>query len=221
MNADLAPLNAIDPDAQHKEWRRSFEWHLDQVPPLMETMGVLRMPSIKTADYGLAAEKVSGGGYVDNIPVVDMGNGVTADARIVWSMLVEYCRAVVEWTGADPPKIAADARTWTSVLAAPDADPLSARGVALESIGWLIDHADQIEPISELDEFREQLFAEIRRARGRYRGAGTRRRARPRLCGICGECAVIVDWMTPANGSPKPVQVGKCTVCGQLYTDEG
>lgn len=215
----VIPLEAIDPDAQHRKWRKQFEWHLDQIPPLMETMGMLRLPSLQASR--LDQVRVSGGGYVDNVPIQD--GGVSVDAEHIWAMLVEYVKAVTAWLNvgvAVPfqpvlPPLARMGRDWTAPRV--DADPLSARRMAFEAIAWLIDHADDIEPIGELDEFREQLFTEIRRTRGRYRSAGTARRARPRVCGVCGECAVLVDWVTLANGSPKPIQVGRCKVCGATF----
>lgn len=219
MSVSAAPLDAIDPEAQARAWRREFEWHLDQVPPLMETLSTLSTTLLRASRTDQV--KVSGGGYISHVPITDAGAG--ADADELWRWVVAYTRAVVAWTEAqlqpdDRPAIAHDPRTWTAVSPRPDADPLSARSVALVTIGWLIDHADLIEPIRELDTHRDAMFALIRRLRGIHRGSSTARRARPRICGICGECAVLVDWVDSANGSPKPVQVGRCKVCGQTYT---
>lgn len=214
----------IDQEAEHREWIRSFEWHLDQIPPLMETMGMLRMPSIRASRTDTV--RVSGGGFIDNVPVED--GGVGRDAELLWGMLVEYVKAVTAFLNVgiavpfqpDLPPLARMGRSWTAPRV--DADPLSARRVALEAIAWLIDRAIEIKGFTELDEYRDRLFAAVRRAKGHYRGAGTLRRDRPRPCGVCGECAVIVDWISGDRGSPKPLQVGKCKVCGQVYRqDEG
>jgi hypothetical protein len=211
-------------DRERRRWVEAFTWHLDQLPPLMETMGVLRLPSIPVSRGGSRFDKlqITGGGFIDNIPVTD--GGAHVDQAALWAMLVEYARAATAWVniGIDAPwapelpPIADYPRVWAGP-ARVDADPLLARRIALQTTGWLIDHADAIEPIHELDEYREQLFIEIRRMRARYRSAGTIRRARPRTCGVCGESAVIVDWIDAANGSPRPVQVGRCKVCGQIY----
>lgn len=219
MTPSLIPLDAIDPEARSLEWRRSFEWHLDQVPPLIETLSTLSITLLRASRVDQV--KVSGGGYIDNVPVADRGAGIDADE--LWTWLVAYTRAVVAWIEPqlqpdDRPTIARDARTWTAVAPRPDADPLSARRVALLTIGWLIDHVDLIEPIRELDAHAETMFKLIRKLRGIHRGDSTARRQRPRVCGVCGECAVLIDWIDGSNGSPKPVQVGRCKVCGQTYT---
>lgn len=216
----LVPLEMVDLDAASREWRRQFEWHLDQVPPLMETMSMLSTTLLRASRVDQV--KISGGGFIDNVPVTDRGAGVDADE--LWTWVVAYTRAVVAWIAPqlqpdDRPAIAHDQRTWTAVAPRPDADPLSARSTALVTIGWLIDHVELIEPIRELDAHRDTMFALIRRLRGRHRGSHTARRARPRICGICGQCAVLVDWIDAPNGSAKPIQVGRCKVCGQIYTE--
>jgi hypothetical protein len=188
------------------------------VPPLIESLSTLSTTLLSAARI---QERVSGGGYISHVPITDVGAGVDADE--LWTWVVSYTRAVVAWIGpqlqaGDRPSIARDARTWTAVAPRPAADPLSAKSVALVTIGWLIDHADLIEPIRELDAHADTMFSLIRRLRGIHRRCESARRARPRICGICGECAVIVDWVDSANGSPKPTQVGRCKVCGQLYT---
>lgn len=232
MTAAVLPHDAIDTERADHEWRRAFEWHLDQVPPLMEALGVLRMPSIRSTQFDKV--RISGGGYTDYDPqlaltVTDTGAivdaGYTRDQAELWAMLVEYVRAVTAWLNATitvphAPILPPLAQTqWQSPR--PSGDPLTARAEALHAIGWLIDHAPSIQVVAlELEPFREDLFTLIRRTRGRHRSAGTRRRARPRRCGICGECAVIVDWVDGANGSPRPVQVGKCKICGQTYTEQ-
>ncbi|GLJ78650.1 hypothetical protein [Microbacterium imperiale] len=218
MTPSLIPLDAIDPEARSLEWRRAFEWHLDQVPPLMDTLSTLSVTLLRASRVDQI--KVTGGGYIDNVPVSDRSAGVDADE--LWTWLVAYTRAVVAWIEPqlqpdDRPSIANDPRTWTAVAPRPDADPLSARTVALLTIGWLIDHAGLIEPIRELDAHAETMFKLIRKLRGIHRGGSVARRQRPRVCGVCGECAVLVDWVDGANGSPKPVQVGRCKVCGQTY----
>lgn len=235
MSAQLIPANAIDPDAEHREWRRAFEWHLDQIPPLIETMGVLATPGIGVSRGGSRFDKVqiTGGGYYDNVLIRDVrvessgrivDAGTTGDQAQLWAELVEYSRAVTAWINheipapyaPDLPDIAHDRRQW--VAPRPPADTWLARSLALTLVGWLIDHIDQVQQLEQLTEYQEAMFARIRRMKGRYRGASTVRRARPRLCATCGERAVIVDWIDAGNGSPKPIQSGICRVCGKTYT---
>lgn len=206
---------ALAPDPQHREWVREFEWHLDAVPVIIDTLTTMAIPSISAVQTDKV--RVSGGGYVDNVLtsfdvttaglIVDVGAG--RDAAELWTWLVAYTRAVAEWvTPRRPAPVLAER---------PNPEPLSARSVALLTVGWLIDHADQIETVTGLDAHRAEMFALIRRLRGRYGVHRHPRRARPGRCGVCGECAVLVDWMEAPNGSPKPVQVGRCKVCGQVY----
>jgi hypothetical protein len=217
------PILTIDPDAEHREWVRSFTWHLDIVPPVMDTLIMMTLPTIPVSRGASRFDKVqiTGGGYRDNMQLLDVFDttgdgtmvkgGAEADARELWTWLVEYTRAVAEWiTPTRPVPVLADK---------PDADPLTARAISLVTVGWLIDHADQIEPIGELDEHRDEMFALIRRLRGRYGVHRHPRRARPSRCDVCEAFAVVVDWVAPESGSPKPVQVGKCRECGAIYTE--
>lgn len=208
---------AIDPEAIEREWVRSFEWHLDQIPPLMETMGVLAIPSISATRIDQI--KITGGGYVDNVPIVD--TGVSTNAHTLWAMLVEYLKACTEWLNLDLekpefPSLWSNPRQWEAPTVNPD--PVTAHRLALESIAWLIDRADRIRQLDQLEDYREALFAAVRRAKGRYRGAGTPRRAKPRPCGVCGECAVLIDWADSPENDGQARPVGRCRVCGQVYT---
>lgn len=214
MNALVLPS-----DPQQREWLREFEWHLDTVPPIMDTLTTLALPQIRASRTDKVL--VSGGGYVDNVPgsfdvtrdgyIVDVGAG--RDAADLWAWVVAYTRAAAEW-------VQQPSRPAPALADKPNPDPLSARAVALLTIGWLIDHAGQIQAVGELDAHRAEMFALIRRLRGRYGVHRHPRRTRPARCGVCGECAVVVDWLDAPNGSPKPIQVGRCKVCGQVYTEE-
>lgn len=212
------PLNF---DPERREWRREFEWHLDIVPALMDTLVSLTLPTIPVSRGGSRFDKlqITGGGYIDNVPLdrfdvtadgAIVAAGAEADARELWSWLVEYTGAVAEWLGESCP----------TLEPAPNADPLLARSIALTTVGWLIDRADLIEPISELESHRVEMFTLIRRLRGLYGVHRHPRRVRAR-CGTCGARAVVVDWVDAVNGSPKPEQVGKCRMCGQVYRTEG
>lgn len=216
------PLVSLNPDQQHREWVRQFTWHLDIIPPLIDAIITQTLPTIRASRTDKVI--VTGGGHIDNMAPflaafdqTTSADGLTpsaagADARDLWAWIVAYTRAVDDWITPTRPAPALDNK--------PNPDPLSARSVALITIGWLIDHADHIEPIHELDDHRDTMFALIRRLRGRYGVHRHPRRTRPAQCTTCGEHAVVIDWVAPDNGSPKPIQVGRCRTCGQTYTEE-
>ncbi|WP_137843840.1 hypothetical protein [Microbacterium sp. 2FI] len=193
-----------------REWHRAFEWHLDVVPPLIEVIVWMTFPSIPVSRGGSRFDKIqiSGGGYFDNIPDEIPGDAAAQDAKDLWWWLVEYTRAVAEWIIPDRPAPALDDK--------PNPDPLSARSVALTTIGWLIDHADRVRDVAELDEHMNEMFTEIRHLRGRY-GVFPRPRRQLDLCRTCGARQVVFGWVSNPNGSPKPIRVGKCRTCGETY----
>lgn len=202
----------LDPAA--REWRRSFEYHLDIVPPLMEILVWMTIPSIPVSRGGSQFDRpqVTGGGFVDNVPVIDTGRGPEADATFMWEWLVAYTRAVTAWiTPHRPAPVLPDT---------PDADPLTARSLSLVTVGWLIDHADLVRAVDELEQSREEMFATIRQLRGRYGVFPRPRRPRAR-CGLCGVVAVVVDWVTGEGGTARPVQVARCKACGDVTFPAG
>lgn len=215
---------AIDPDAAHRSWVHAFTWHLDIVPPLMDALVEATLPKIPVSRGGSRFDRlqITGGGYQDNMQLLDMfdvvGDGVMvqkgaiADARELWSWIVQYTRAVDAWI--------APARPAPTLTDNPNPDPNQARGEALVTAGWLIDHAALIAEVRELEEHREAMFALIRRLRGQYAVFNHPRRARPATCTTCGERAVVIDWIDAGNGSPKPVMGGKCRRCGEQYRAE-
>lgn len=216
---------AIDPDAAHRRWVNEFTWHFDVTPALMDALVEMTLPQIPVSRGGSRFDRlqITGGGYDDNMQILDhfdvltdgamVAKGAAADAQELWSWIVQYTRAVDAWIAAG--------RSAPVLADRVDADPLTARSVALVTAGWLIDHADQIAEIGELEPHREEMFSLIRRLRGRYAVFNHPRRARPAVCRTCGERAVVIDWVTPSNGSPKPVQGGKCRTCGEIYRSEG
>lgn len=216
---------AIDPEAAHRRWVHEFTWHLDIIPALMDALVEATLPRIPVSRGGSRFDKdqINGGGYFDNMHLLDafdvttegtvVQKGAVADARELWSWIVQYTRAVDAWI--------APVRPAPTLTDNPDPEPLSARSVALVTAGWLIDHADQIADISELEEHREAMFALIRRRRGQYGVYNHPRRARPAVCTTCGERSVVIDLVDAGNGSPRPVQGGKCRTCGEVYRSEG
>lgn len=224
---------AIDPDATHRRWVNEFTWHLDVTPALMDALVEMTLPQIPVSRGGSRFDRlqITGGGYMDTMQILDhfdvtsdgvmVAKGAAADARELWSWITGYTGAVSAWLNqavtapwaADLPPVAATSRL--------QGDPLTARASALVTAGWLIDRADRIAEISELEAHREEMFSLIRRLRGRYGVFNHPRRARPAVCRTCGERAVVVDWVDAGTGSMRPVQGGKCRTCGEIYRSEG
>lgn len=219
------PIDVIDPATAADQWHRQYEHHLDLLAPVMDAIITETLPRITAARTGTG--RITGGGHVDNMtPFLQAfdqskhGNGTnaggaTADATALWWDVIDYVRAVTAWINVDvavpwaphlPP-------TWDP---RPDADPLTARALALTTAGWLIDRAHLIQPIRELDEAQDHLFTEIRHLRGRY-GVTPRPRRPAARCVICGTRTVTVTWVDGPNGSPKPVRAARCRTCGQTY----
>lgn len=228
----MSDMLLIVPDASHREWVRSFEWHLDIVPPLIDALVEATLPRIPVSRGGSRFDKdqITGGGHIDNMQILDhfdvigdgrlVAGGAAADARDLWAWLTGYTTACSAWLNRDV--CAPWAADLPPVAPRVNADPLSARGEALVTVGWLIDRAARIAEFPELEHHREEMFALIRRLRGQYGVFNHPRRARPALCHVCGERRVFVDWVDAGTGSPKPVRAGKCKSCGQVYRqDEG
>lgn len=199
----------FDPDADWRAWLRRYEWHLDQIPPLVEAMRLAVYP-LGAMVYDRVRVDVSR----DGSPL-PLREGAVDDADDLWAELVQYTANVVDLLGV--PWRSPLRRSWRSrgdvAGMRADADPLSARREAMEIVGWLVDAAPTVVGFAELAESEESLFARIRGARARYTVA-TVRRAAPRLCGVCGERAVRVSWVDGLDGSPKPIQVVACSLCG-------
>lgn len=200
------PIDVIDPEAGYRAWVQQYLWHIDQIPLLIETAGILALPNIGVSRGGSQFDRpqITGGGYYDNVPIRD--DNATATSHELWVALVAYLNA-----------IRAHGLTATNLADEVPADPDVARRRAYDAIGWLADHVEQIVDWADLGPLEEELFEIVRRSRGRFGSTGTARRARPRLCTTCGEHAVIVDWIEGANGSPKPIQVGVCKSCNETY----
>lgn len=217
MTPAVIPLDAIDPDRQHRVWAHEFEYHLDLIPPIIDAITMITIPHIRATQTD--RPRITGGGYIDNVDlaqlrVTDDGHlvdaGAAKDAAELWQWLTAYTDAAHAWTNTDTPPPALTAK--------PPADPGAARAAALTAVGWLIDHATLIEPIHELDGHRTAMFTLIRSLRGRYGVHPTPRRPRAR-CTVCGRRTVTVIWADNPNGGPKPIRIAKCADCGETYTE--
>ncbi len=225
-------LMVIDADEPHRDWVKQFEWHLDLVPVLIDTLVDETLPSIPVGGGSrFDKDQITGGGYRDNMTIVDrfvIGDrgqleptGAAADAAELWEWLTSYTGAVASWLNQSVPvPYALDLPP--TVGRRVNADPLTARGHALVTVGWLIDRADQIAEITELETHRDEMFRLIRHLRGRYGVFAHPRRSRPALCLVCGEATVRTWWASSADGKARSVEVKTCSRCGDEHReDEG
>lgn len=226
----MSTITIIDTDATHRQWVKEFTWHLDLVPVLMDVLIDATLPPIPVGGGSrFDKDQITGGGYRDNMTILDRfivgdhglidNRPAAADATALWEWLTGYTAAVSSWLNHDVPVPYAPDLPPANTRR-PNADPLTARGLALVTVGWLIDRADRIAPLVELESHRDAMFTLIRQLRGRYGVFNHPRRARPNICQVCGKRAVVLDWLEGANGSPKPVRGGKCLECGQTYRQE-
>ena len=216
------PVDAIDPTATARRWSEKFTYHLDLIPVVLEAIVETTLPALGVSRGGSRFDRpqVTGGGYQDTmsamLAVFDQSgradgiqpSAAVKDARELWSWLVEYTNAVDAWI--------APTRPAPTLASRPDADPLTARALALPACGWLIDHADTIHTVTELDEHSEAMFTEIRRLRGRY-GVTPRPRTPREMCTTCGRRDVVAAWASDPSGSPKPIRVARCRSCGETW----
>lgn len=202
MSATVPP-DAIDPDAGYRQWVEQYLWHVDQLPNVMEAVGTVAMAPRRLRAAQLR-EKVSGGGYVDNIPVVD--GPESRNAAAVWNALRAYLTVASSRLGVEVPSLPATR---------PD-DVDLARQWAYAATEWLASVVSEILDWPDLAALEAELFRLIRRARARL-DTGTVRRARPERCSTCGEPGVLVDWVDGPDG--RAALVRACKVCGQVYKD--
>jgi hypothetical protein len=212
----MSELQIIDPDAAHDQWVREHEWHLELVPAIIDALVESTLPQLPVSRGGSRFDKdqITGGGFYDTTPTVHfdydryagiLPQGGAADARELWDELLDYLHAavkVVEKPTRNPPTLASK----------PDADPLTARGEALITIGWLIDHGEQIAAAATLAKEPDELFRIIRHLRGRYGVFNSPRRRKPEACDICGEYQVRSVWVGSRIG-PRSVEVKRCSNC--------
>lgn len=207
---------AIDPDAAHDQWVREHEWHLALVPGIMDAIVEATLPKLPVSRGGSRFDKdqITGGGFFDAIPTDQFDynqggfayRGAAADARDLWGEVVVYLEAAVS-------VVAKPTRQAPVVSSSPDADPLTAKGIALVTVGWLIDHGDQIAEAPVLTREPTELFDLVRRLRGRYGVFSGPRRQKPALCEICAEWEVRSHWVNGTVG-PRSVEVKRCRTCG-------
>lgn len=231
----MSALLAFDPGAPDRRWVAEFTWTLDIVPGLLEVLVDATLPTIPV---GLGSrfdkDQINGGGYRDNMQLLDRfvtgteGRmhpvGAAADAVELWDWVRSYTAAVEAWITPQRPTPPLPSKV--------NPDPLTARGEALLIVGWLIDHADQVVHLHELEDHRAEMFSLIRRLRGRYGVFNHPRRlplevcvvtdAKGNIVGGCGETTVRTWWTTSRDGRARSIEVKSCLTCGDEHReDEG
>jgi hypothetical protein len=199
------PLDAIDPEAGFRQWVEQYLWHVDQLPNVVQATGTVAMAPRRLRAAQIQ-ERVSGGGYIDNMPVVD--GPETRNAAAVWNALRAYLTVAASRIGVEGPMLPPSL---------PD-DVEVARQWAYAANEWLAGAVYSILDWPDLAVLEGELFRLIRRARTRL-DTGTVRRALPTLCTTCGERGVLVDWMNGPDGQPMLMKA--CKICGQTYTESG
>ena len=196
--------------AELRTWRERYEQYLDQVPVILETLRDAAQP-LKAARL---AEKVSGGGGEAPLP---FRADPVDDCDDLWASLVEYVGEVAE--RLQEPAPAATGASWASpngirgIGAGVNGDQAYKAGFAL--IAWLIDRAAAVYEL-RLDDSEQHLFGMVRKLARRYVDSPPiERAAHHRWCGVCGETAVLVDWVLGDSGE------ASCRVCGAKYENEG
>lgn len=219
----MTDLQIIDPDAVHDQWVREHEWHLELVPAIIDALVEATLPQIPVSRAGsrFDKEQITGGGFYDTTPAVHFDydthagvqpTGPAADAQELWLELVTYLDAAVQ-------VVMTPTRRSPAVGYRVNADPLTARGEALVTIGWLIDHGEQIAAAPVLAKEPEELFTLVRRLRGRYGVFNSPRRRKPEACEVCGEYQVRSVWIASRTG-PRSVEVKRCSTCGNETRQE-
>lgn len=190
------PLDAIDPEAGYRQWVEQYLWHVDQLPNVVQAVGTAAMAPQRLRAAQLR-ERVSGGGFIDNMPVVD--GPESRNAAAVWHALRAYLTTAASRLGVEAPDL--------PTLLPDDSD--IARQWAFVANEWMAAWVEHILSWPDLAEREGELFRLIRRARTRL-DSGTVRRARPEECEVCGEDAVTVDWVDGPDGA---VLVKACQRC--------
>ncbi|MEV8023681.1 hypothetical protein [Microbacterium sp. NPDC080220] len=195
------PVDAIDPEAGYREWVARYLWHVDQLPHVIDysDSGVLAPVRLKASRTDQI--RVSGGGYIDNVPVAD-GPGAR-DNRAIWDALRAYLVAAASHLGVEAPILPATV----------PGDAELARQWAYAANEWLAAIVEHLLDWPDLTALEERLFGLIRRARRRQGGAAVVTTAPLELCETCGAREVQIDWLDGPGGAP--VLSRACRVCGE------
>lgn len=197
--------------AELKRWKERYERILDQLPVLLET---LRDRALPLQAVRLDGVRVSGTREGSPLPFRD---DPVDDCDDIWASLVEYVGEVAE--RLQDPAPAAVGASWAvqgSVRGIPawlDADGAYKAGWTL--VAWLVDRAERIHAL-QLTDSETHLFGLTRKLLKRYVDSPPLERpAHRRDCTVCGERAVVVDWVLGDAGE------AECRACGAVYAPQG
>ena len=216
-------------------WRERFAWHLREVPGLLGEILKHRDP-VKAARYD--RELVSGSG-TEGTPAPTNVDAID-DADELWAALLSFALEVDSWfntaaeevdmpssvVGVDGasfvdriPEVRAARRGGVVVGVHPEVNAAGAFDQASELVEWLVRRGGEVKKRPHLVASAEKLEPVVRRLRLRYL-VERRRAGKPmrRRCTTCGEVAVIVEWAEMVSPT-KPMGVGRCADCGQLYVE--
>lgn len=198
--------------ASEIRWVRRFEWHLDQIPPVLahlhEKRGLLRVTQYD-------AVRVSGSSDVARAP---MNLGEVDDGDDLWSALVEYTEDVAEHLGVHPPEAVAASwrRSGGAVGLSAGLDELGVSRAAYGVTSWLIDRAHDIKPL-KLSGSESHVFRLVRGLRDRYLVPPVERESRRRFCTVCVQFDVVAVWVSDPNGRSR-LEV-TCRTCGSTFEE--
>ena len=196
-------MDAVTEYAQQEEWDAwlsRYAWHLDRLPPLIQQM---REQQAIVIHAKRLTTRINGGGYPDNIRVIDEPGTPDADATTLWRMLIEYVEAVAARIGEQPAPRPRMTAPEDSAAAWRDSFVLVAWLLEDERLARIVEHHD-------LSELEETLFREVRKGGNRY-GLAPSRRDHKRVCTLCGERAMVAKWVDEGAGT---VGVARCERCG-------
>lgn len=203
-------------DSEWVQWESRYLWHIDQIPGLIEVMRDSRVPlaASQTDKVVVSGSKAD----ANPVPIRFEQNEYEAPGDALWAALVEYTVEVADALHEPHPHVLRASWFYRGAVAGLRAstDSRTARAHAFEVVAWLADRVQKIAPLAGVQTGEEFLFELIRKARGRHVIARPRR-ARPRVCEVCGEQAVHVEWMDVPGRIGPALPVGRCSECGQQY----
>lgn len=212
----LMGLRSVD-DLSHghrpaDKWTRRYASHLERIPELL-----MLCRSAAVALKSQQFDRV----LVDESREAPLPFRVDAvdDADLLWALLVLYGREVAELLGGSSPAVLRS-QSWstTDVQGVRSAASAEATfGHASEVVRWLVQRAESIGPLTELEDSEEHLFAFVRVLSRQYRLEERPDRSGLRRCPICGERAVAVTFAQVAG---REASLVRCTVCGNDRFEE-
>lgn len=210
------PVNAIDPEAEYREWVRRYEWHLDRVPEILTALLTEAEPNVPVSRGGSRFDRlqITGGGHIENIPdVLPRDQPAILDATTLWAQFVGYLEAVRAHTGEALP-LTPEAITWGRGRPLTEVATRTVADQATIATGWLVDRVHHIVDWPDLGPTEDELQSTVRHLRGKW-GVHSRPRFEREPCSTCGSRAVLAGWADTPEGAVKTL---RCRRCGETTT---